>query len=417
MDYNLRIRSVSSTMIKCTVRHEHKSVLAHNNKFGVYTMSELLACPNCNYHNPAQSQDCERCGINLAIAAVLAENIMDKSLIETQELPVAPELLVPRLGDYLIDKGLVTPDDLSQALGYQEKQKRMGKPVLLGQALVALEMIDTNTLDQTITEQIVELQEALRKSNQTLDQRVIERTSELQNALKQLTDLNTLKTNFVSNISHELRTPLAHMVGYLELLHDEELGTLNEAQHKAVNVMLKAYGRLYSLIDNLIQFSLVAEDKLSINTSKVPVIRLIETTITHAQATAIDKQIKLNYTLPSATLQVQADEQRITWALAQLVDNAIKFNTVGGEVSLTAAEENGLVNVYVRDTGIGIPEEQIKELYQPFHQLDSSATRHYGGTGIGLALVQQILEAHGARLNVRSTPGKGSVFSFTLPAL
>jgi len=210
---------------------------------------------------------------------------------------------------------------------------------------------------------------------------------------------------------------LTHMVGYLELLHDEELGSLNEKQHKAVNVLLKSYARLYTLIDNLIQFSLLAEDRLSINTTKVPVIRLIESTITHAQATALDKQIILNYTMPSATLRVQADEQKITWALAQLVDNAIKFNNVGGEVTLNTAEENGLVNVYVCDNGIGIPKEKIQELFQPFHQLDGSATRHYGGIGIGLVLVRLILEAHGARLNVKSTQGKGSVFSFSLPAI
>ena len=241
--------------------------------------------------------------------------------------------------------------------------------------------------------------------------------AELQRALKQLTNLNTLKTNFVSNISHELRTPLAHMVGYLELLRGEDLGPLTTEQVKALDVLLKAYNRLYSLIDNLIQFSLVAEDKLSISSSVVPVHRMIQTTVNHAQAAAKEQQLKLRYQMPPETLEVQADEQRITWVLAQLVDNAVKFNKPGGEVAIGVRLENSLVNLRVTDTGIGIKQEQIKELFEPFHQLDGSATRHYGGTGIGLALTQQILTAHGSTLRVHSVPDKGSTFEFSLPVV
>jgi signal transduction histidine kinase len=378
-------------------------------------MSETISCPNCSHPNPASSQICERCGMNLAIAAIIAESAVSQNITNWQKVPISPEQLVPRLGDHLIEKGLISQDELNKALDYQKEQIKNGKPILLGQVLVLLDMIDQPALDQAVTEQILQLQQALKDANQMLEQRVDERTVELQQALKQLTTLNTLKTNFVSNISHELRTPLAHMVGYLELLKGGDLGPLNNEQRKGIKVMLKAYNRLYSLIDNLIQFSLVAEDKLSINSTQVPIVNLIKTTVNHAQAAAVEKQIKLRYQLPPTDLLVQADEQRITWVLAQLVDNAIKFNHSGGEVAIGIRRDNGLAILHVQDTGIGIKQERIDEIFEPFHQLDGSATRQYGGTGIGLALVQQILAAHGSTLRVESTPGEGSKFEFSLP--
>ena len=205
------------------------------------------------------------------------------------------------------------------------------------------------------------------------------------------------------------------MVGYLELMKGGDLGPLTEEQRKGIEVMLKAYNRLYALIDNLIQFSLVAEDKLSINSTQVPVVNLINTTVNHAQAAAGENQIKLKFQLPPKELLVQADEQRITWVLAQLVDNAIKFNKTGGEVAIGVRREKGLVSLRVQDTGIGIKQERIDEIFEPFHQLDGSATRRYGGTGLGLTLAQQILAAHGSTLRVESTPGIGSSFEFSLP--
>jgi signal transduction histidine kinase len=378
-------------------------------------MSTQIFCPNCNHPNPAKSSECARCGINLAIAAALADNPVSKSMLETNAIPVAPELLTPRLGDYLLEKGAITSKDLEMALAFQKKETAAGTPVLLGQALIELGVIDQAILDHAITEQIYYLQEALRKSNQTLEQRVNERTAELREALKKLTNLNTLKTNFVSNISHELRTPLAHMVGYIDLLREGELGPLSPDQVKAVNVLLKAYNRLYGLIDNLIQFSLVSQGQLAVEAHPVEVIKLIEAAVSHAQATASEKNIQLKYLLPPETLRIRADEERITWVLEQLADNAIKFNKSNGEVGITFREDGAKVVFSIKDTGIGIEKEQIDEIFEPFHQLDSSSTRRYGGTGIGLSLAQQILVAHGSELKVKSIPGKGSLFEFALP--
>jgi len=114
---------------------------------------------------------------------------------------------------------------------------------------------------------------------------------------------------------------------------------------------------------------------------------------------------------------VKADEEKLSWVLTQLLDNAIKFSHAGGQVWLKALpdEQKGhLVNVAVVDTGIGIPQEQIDEIFEPFHQLDSSSTRKQGGTGLGLALVREIIEAHGSLISVKSAPGQGTTISFPL---
>jgi signal transduction histidine kinase len=116
--------------------------------------------------------------------------------------------------------------------------------------------------------------------------------------------------------------------------------------------------------------------------------------------------------------RVQADSQKISWALGELLDNAVKFTPSGGRVVLRLEREGEkLVLVSVSDTGIGIPESRMEEIFEPFHQLDGSSTRRYGGAGLGLSLVRQIIEAHGSMLEVRSIEGKGSTFKFPLLAV
>jgi signal transduction histidine kinase len=114
-------------------------------------------------------------------------------------------------------------------------------------------------------------------------------------------------------------------------------------------------------------------------------------------------------------LAVNVDPDRLSWVIYQLVDNGIKFTPAGGVVSITASNENATTKISISDTGIGIPEGGLEEIFEPFHQLDGSATRRYGGTGLGLSLVNLILEAHGATLHVASAEGQGSTFWFNLP--
>jgi signal transduction histidine kinase len=336
-----------------------------------------------------------------------------------QILPkLSPEMLIPRMGEYIVQKGLISEADLQRALLHQQEQTATGRQYLLGQALMDLKMLDRDTLDQVVTEQIIQLRTALQASNRSLEQRVKDRTSELNDALQRLSELSQMKDNFVANISHELRTPLTHVKGYLELLVTESLGKVSEEQRHALEVSQRAAGKLESMIDDLIMFSLATRGEMSMQLDKVDIGRLVNLAAKSAAAKAEERAVKVLAVAADDVPHVQADPEKIGWVLNQLLDNAIKFTPSGGSVvAAVHLEGNNLVQVSVTDTGIGIPPNRIKEIFEPFHQLDGSSTRHYGGTGLGLSLVRQIVEAHGSLLDVQSMDGKGSVFKFPLLAI
>jgi signal transduction histidine kinase len=331
---------------------------------------------------------------------------------------LTPEMLIPRLGEYIVQKGLLSEDDLYKALSYQQEQTLKGRPCLLGEALMDLKLITREVLDQVVTEQIIQLRSALQASNRNLELRVKERTSELNEALQRLSELSQMKANFVANISHELRTPLTHIKGYLELMITESLGSISEEQHHGLQVSQRAAGKLEGLIDDLIMFSLNTRGEMSMKLGPLDIRRLITLAVKSAMTKAEERNVQLTLSTADKIASVQADPEKIGWVLGQLLDNAIKFTPSGGSVSVSIREEgHNLVQISITDTGIGIPTNRLIEIFEPFHQLDGSSTRHYGGTGLGLSLVRQIVEAHGSLLDVQSVEGKGSTFKFPLLAV
>ena len=371
-------------------------------------------CPVCDSTVTPQMRFCENCGVDLALAATIVEDALSFTTTRSRFL-ISPEVLVPRLGEKLVQRGVVTEADLQAALLYQKEQAAHGSPILLGQALIQLEHLDRVTLDQTITAQILDLQAALSRSNRDLEKRVEEYTGDLQRAMQKLAELNQLKSNFVSNISHELRTPLTHVKGYLELLADHSLGSLSGEQDEAMQVMGRAVERLETLINDLIKFSETAKGGISLRPGHISLIHLMETIARRALGKAQKRNVSLKCVCADTLPPVIADEENIHWAISQLIDNAIKFSNPGGKVTLSATGKGTQVVVSVVDTGIGIPKERLDEIFLPFHQLDNSPRRRYGGTGMGLALVRRILEAHNTTLDVESVVGKGSRFQFSLP--
>ena len=337
----------------------------------------------------------------------------------SQNIPkLTPEMLIPRMGEYIVQKGLITEDQLQKALAYQQERIDMGEHYLLGQALIDLNMLDRDTLDQVVTEQIIQLRNALQSSNRNLEQRVKERTSELNEALRRLSELSQMKANFVANISHELRTPLTHVKGYIELLMTESLGNISEEQRHALQVSQRATAKLESIIDDLIMFSLASRGEMSMRLDKVDIRRIVALAAKSALPKAEERGVQVLVSALDNIPPVQADSEKIGWVINQFLDNGIKFTPSGGSVVISVKEEgNNLVLVSVTDTGVGIPPNRLKEIFEPFHQLDGSSTRHYGGTGLGLSLVRQIVEAHGSLLDVQSVEGKGTTFKFPLLAV
>jgi signal transduction histidine kinase len=376
--------------------------------------SSTSSCPYCHTPLGVETQYCDNCGVDLALATYLAENAVIAANITTGML-VSPEILVPRLGEYLFSKGLLNKEQLDQALDYQKDQAELGRQVLVGQALLELDLIPKEPIDQAITEQILELQAALRQANRRLEARVQERTAELEHTLTKLAELNQLKSNFISNISHELRTPLTHIKGYVELFADGSLGSISEDQTFAVTVMQRAYERLEQLVNDLLRFSKASQGEFTLRVEPISISdilhKAVQITSPKAQARTINLKADTSPNLPL----VRGDEEKITWVIAQLLDNAIKFTEPGGKVELWTSTDDKGVTIYVRDTGIGISPENLAEIFEPFHQLNGSSTRRYGGTGLGLALVLRILEGHGALPKVQSEEGVGTSIEFILP--
>ena len=337
----------------------------------------------------------------------------------TQTLPkLSPEMLVPRMGEYLVQKGLITNENLQAALDYQLKQTDKGESILLGQALIDMKFIERSDLDQAVTEQILQLRSALQAANRTLERRVEERTAELQKALERVSELSQLKANFIANISHELRTPLTHIKGYVELLVSESLGPITEEQKHALQVSQQSSNRLEGLIEDLIMVSLASRGEMSIKLDDMDIRRIASLAVRSFMGKAEERGINLRTEIDEKTPSVQGDSQKIGWALTQLLDNAIKFTSTGGSVVVSVKREGeNLVVISVTDTGIGIAHSRLEEIFEPFHQLDGSSTRHYGGTGLGLSLVRQIIEAHGSMIDVQSVEGHGTTFKFPLLAV
>lgn len=376
-----------------------------------------IPCPNCNQLISPDDRECSHCHVDLAIAAVIAEHVMTTSSMFPAQQPTSPEMLVPRLGEYLVEQGTISSSQLDLALAVQKELAAAGEQVLVGELLVDLDYINRKTLDKAITEHVLDLQEALAHSNQRLEEQVQQRTVQLQNALMKLSELNQLKLNFISNVSHELRMPMQFLIGYLDLFANESLGPVNKEQASALVSLQGASQQLKGLIENLLQFSAVAAGDLPLDMSPLTLDLPVRTAVSIARPKAKARAVDLKKILAAQLPKVIADNEKITWVVEQLLDNAIKFTPAGGLVKVETAPSAQNVVVKVTDTGIGIPDNRIEEIFEPFHQLDGSTTRHYGGTGLGLALARSILDAHGSKIHVESYVGQGSAFSFSLPAV
>jgi signal transduction histidine kinase len=325
----------------------------------------------------------------------------------------APEQLVPKLGETLVHMGLLNEDGLKLALKAQKEQPKYAN-ILLGEILIDLNLITQQTLNAAITEQIYILKSHLLKANQELEKRVQQRTIELQNALNKLAELSEMKANFISNISHELRTPLTHIIGYLELIHNQDLGPLTDHQESALSTMIRSSAQLEKLINDLIMFSSIENENINVYMQTIDVSSLFENTLTKANQFTSQYETEFILHVAEKCNYVVADQEKLQWVILQLIENAVKFSPKGGKITLSASTEGELVRFSITDQGIGIAADQVERIFDPFYQVDGSTTRKYGGTGMGLSLVKKILLLHNSKIRVQSKENVGSEFSFLL---
>ncbi len=233
---------------------------------------------------------------------------------------------------------------------------------------------------------------------------------------KQIAEVaNRTKSEFLANMSHELRTPLNSIIGFSDLLYEQAYGELNEKQLRSVENVSKSGKHLLNLINDILDISKVEAGKLELDykdfelASKLNMIRNLLYPI------ADRKNIKIEIDMDNKLRSIRADEDRFIQIMYNLVDNAVKFSYKNSIVKIAARKTGDLVEITVKDTGIGIKAEDQNKLFKPFSQVDSFSSKKFQGTGLGLSLVKQIVHLHGGYVWFRSTPGEGSTFAFTIP--
>jgi len=379
-------------------------------------ISAAFRCPQCRASVRPTDSVCPACGVNLAWAAAIAERqVLAAAPGATGTLTYTTDILLPRFGEFLVQSGDLTREQLLAALKRQSELAAEGHTLTIGQVLVGMDVLTRGQLELASIQQVKQLQAALQESNRQLEERVAQRTQELQLALQKLTELSDLKANFVANISHELRTPLVPIKLYHELMADEGLGPLTDQQAEALKVTHRATLRLEELVTNLIEFASSLKGEMRLHLAAHSPTALADQALRASAPKAEKANVRLGTQYAATLPPVVADGEKIHWVLFQLLDNAIKFTPAGGEVTLAIEARDQSLRLSVRDTGIGLSAEKLPELFQPFHQLDGSITRPYGGTGLGLALVKRIVEAHQSKVGVESDHGHGSTFWFDLP--
>jgi len=223
------------------------------------------------------------------------------------------------------------------------------------------------------------------------------------------------KSEFLANMSHELRTPLNSIIGFSEILHDETFGALNEKQSKYATNILISGKHLLQLINDILDLSKVEAGKVELEYVDFEVQTVLEGAKILVLSIAEKKKIRITVTVEPELTTINGDVSKFKQIIYNLLSNAIKFTPDGGSITVDGRRKEGMAQISVTDTGIGISPEAAKKLFQPFVQADSSTSRKYGGTGLGLSLVKQFVELHGGRVWVESGPDRGSTFIFTMP--
>jgi PAS domain S-box-containing protein len=239
--------------------------------------------------------------------------------------------------------------------------------------------------------------------------------AELASKNLELARANRLKSEFLANMSHELRTPMTSILGFSSLLEQQVYGELNERQRLYVNQIRQSGEHLLGLINEVLDLSKVEAGQMDLHVSSISVVALCDDVIKMVTTQAEMKNLAVQQAVATDLPPLIADEMRVRQMLLNLLSNAIKFTPKGRSIGLKVEQREAYLEMTVWDEGIGIPEDRLPSLFQPFQQLDSSLAKQYEGTGLGLALSQKLCRLHGGEITVESVIGQGTRFIINLP--
>ncbi|HEX5904342.1 MAG TPA: ATP-binding protein [Actinomycetota bacterium] len=228
----------------------------------------------------------------------------------------------------------------------------------------------------------------------------------------ELESLERLRRDLVANVSHELKTPISALRAHLENLLDG----VERPDPETLQVMLAQSERLGRLVDQLLDLSRLESGDVPLERGNVELAPLVAEVLSEIEVARPERGVRLADAVPKDIPPVFADRERVHQVLFNLLDNAVRFTPEGGRVTVSASRHNGSVDVAVADTGPGIAPEDLPRVFERFYRVDESRSRDDGGTGIGLAIARSVVEAHGGRIWAESEPGRGSTFTFELPA-
>jgi GAF domain-containing protein/anti-sigma regulatory factor (Ser/Thr protein kinase) len=237
---------------------------------------------------------------------------------------------------------------------------------------------------------------------------------EIADKSRQLETASQHKSEFLANMSHELRTPLNAILGFSEVLAQGMFGEVNEKQSEYLHDILESGRHLLSLINDILDLSKIEAGRMELELSEFDLPQAIHNALTLVRERALRRGIALHHAVADRVGEIRADERKVKQVLLNLLSNAIKFTPEGGRIDVRAAPADGLVEVSVTDTGIGIAPEDQETVFEEFRQV-GTADRKAEGTGLGLALSRKFIELHGGKIWVQSEVGRGSTFTFTLP--
>jgi signal transduction histidine kinase len=269
-------------------------------------------------------------------------------------------------------------------------------------------------------------------SSQSAHAALTQRNTELERAVAHLRELDKLKSNFLATVSHELRTPLTSVIGFSEMLIEGLAGPLNEEQGEYVQTILDRGEELLTLISHVLEMSQLEVGTLRLDLSPQPLPGILARAVETLRPTAEAASVRIDVGIDGAALpHVLVDAEKTQRVFQNLIGNAIKFSKAGGVVTVSAAaapirkpfqeetlfgeEVEDAVRVTVSDAGIGIAPEQLPKIFEAFYQVDASPTREHGGAGLGLSIVQNLVQAHGGDIWVESELGVGTSIHFTVP--